>query len=289
MVWRWNIGATQRLLGFGILAVALVTALPVEAQKVTDTPAELEGVAIEEKVGAKLPTEMNFIDHRGHKVKLGDVLDPERPTLFTFVYYECPMLCTLVLNGLVDGLKQLNWRAGDQYAMVSITIDPDETTEMAAAKRQAYLEAMGDHANENAWTFLTGDEATIKALAAHVGFGYRYDQRSDEYAHPAAALVITPEGKVSRYLYGTLFQQRDLRLALVEASENKIGSAFDRVLLYCFRYDPQARGYVLYARNFMKLGGAVTIVGLGLVLGLFWRRERHEDETSFESQKEKQV
>ena len=260
----------------GLLALlSVVSVAPMCAgQVILDSMPETKGVGITEHLGATVPFDLKFTDDHGNAVTLGDYFRDGKPVVLNLVYYQCPMLCNLVLNGVSTSAKQLDWKPGEEYRMVAISINPRETYDLAAAKKASYLHELDIPGSENGWSFLVGDSTQSKALADALGWGYYYDTESKEYVHTAATFVLTPSGTISRYLYGIEYEPRDLRLALLEASEGKIGNTLDRLILFCFHYDPQARGYVLFAQNVMKLGGGVAILLLGSFLFVMWRRDR---------------
>jgi protein SCO1/2 len=234
------------------------------------TPAELEGVDIVEHLDAPLPLDLEFTDDAGRVVRLAEYFTGDKPVILTLNFYRCEMLCTLALNGLVDGMNGLEWSAGDQFRVITFSINPKETHELARAKKDAYLVPYTREGAAAGWTFHVGSEANIKTLADAVGFGFRL-QSDGQYAHAACAILCTPDGRISRYLYGLVYQPQDLRLALTEAGEGKIGSALDRFILWCHRYDPAAKGYVKSAMRVMQLGGVVTIVFMAAGLFALWR------------------
>lgn len=236
------------------------------------TPSALEAVTVEERLGETLPLDLDLVDDQGRAVKLGDYFGKGRPVILNLGYYGCPMLCGLVLNGLTKGLKNMPFQPGREYDVVSVTIDPKEDTALAKDKRESVLDELGPVKGGQGWYFHTAAEADIKKLAEATGFGYRWDEATKQWAHAAVIILISPEGKISRYLYGIEFPPGDLRLGLLEASEGKVGSTVDRILLFCFHYDSEAKGYVLFARNMMKLGGALTLVTLGTFLLVLRRR-----------------
>ncbi|MCP4686118.1 MAG: SCO family protein [bacterium] len=244
------------------------------AQAVLETQAELERIDIEEHLGEKIPPNLVFTNDNGEKVPLSDYLGKGKPLLLTLGYYECPMLCNLVFNGLSDGVRQLDWKPGEEFQMITIGIDPTETAELAHAKKTNYLNDFDTLTGESGWVFHVGAQGQIEELADAVGFKYFYDEDRDEYAHPAVAFVIAEDGTISRYLYGIEFRQQDLKLSLLEASEGKIGSSLDRLILYCFHYDPDAGGYVVMAGNVMRLGGATVLVALTVLIALLRLGER---------------
>ena len=266
-------GSRIRLLlaALTLALVALVSARPALA-KDTTVPAELQGIEIEDRQGAPLPRDIALRDQSGKAVTIGDYLDGKRPVVLVLAYYECPMLCTLVINGALDEMKKLRWTAGDEYRVVVVSFDPRDTPEGAAKKRMNYLDAYGRPVGERGFDFLVGDAAQVKALAAAAGFHYRWDEDTKQFAHAAGSFVYTPDGRLSRTLYGITYP--GLKLALLEASEGKIGTAVDRVLLFCFHYDPLARGYVLATTRLVRASGVLTLAVLALWLLRFWRRER---------------
>lgn len=234
-------------------------------------PPPLQGVDIVEHLGANVDLNLQFIGENGYPVPLRSFFSDKKPVILNLVYYTCPMLCNLVLNGQTQVLRDIPWTPGDQFDVVTISIDPADTFNIAAKKRQMYLESYGKQVH--GWHFLTDYNGNVKKLAEQVGFHYKYDEQQQQYAHAAAIMFLTPDGKVSRYLYGIHFKTRDVRLALTEASEGKLGVTIDRFLLLCFHYDAEARSYVPFARNFMKAGGVLMILFFGLILYRLWRSE----------------
>ena len=264
---------TLTLLLWSPLATAEVTSTSVAAAP------ELNDVDIEEKLGTQIPLAAEFTTSEGKKVKLGDLLLPNKPTILTLNYYECPMLCPLVLNGLAAGIKGLGFQPGFDYQILTISISPKEEVAMAAEKKQNYLASVGRPIDAHGWTFLLGDKANIDAVATAAGFHYKYEKDIDQYAHAAGIFVLTPEGKISRVLYGIEYAPRDLRLALVEAAQGKLGSAVDKLLLFCFHYDPMGRKYAVYAMNVMRLGGGITASVLAIFVWFMFRNERRKRKT----------
>jgi protein SCO1/2 len=266
-----------------VLAVGLVTGSDARAQAWREggegapnaTPPELLGVAIEEHLGQPVPTDATFRDTEGHAVRLGDYLDGKRPTLLVFAYHTCPMLCSLVLDATVRSLNEVAWTVGREFDVLSISIDPNDTPETATRKRAqvvaSYARARGSTVG---WHFLVGDEANIRKVTQAIGFAYRYDARQKQYAHPAAIYLLTPDARIGRYLYGIEYPPNDVRLGLLEASAGRSISTTERILLYCYHYDPQGKHYSLVAMNVMRLGGALTIVVMGAFLAAMWARER---------------
>lgn len=233
-------------------------------------------VSWEQRVGEELPLAARFQTHDGLWISLGELFG-ERPVILALVYYECPMLCNLVLEGLVEGLRELSFDAGDDFSVVVVSIDPDEGSALASQKRGAYLDAYERAGAEEDWTFLVGGADEIKQVADAVGFQYTYVEQIDEYAHGAGVTVLTSEGVVSRILFGASFEPKDLRLALVEAGEGKVGSAVDQFLLRCFHYDPTRGKYGFAILSVLRLGGTLTVLVLGAVVLRQFLRDRHSD------------
>lgn len=239
-----------------------------------DLPHALEDVGIDPAPGARVPLDVKLRDHEGRDVTLATYLDGSKPTVLVLAYYSCPMLCTLVLNGLNTGLKDVAWTAGNQYRVVTVSIDPRDTPDVAKGKRDSYITEYGRQVEGRGWDFLVGDEDQVRRLADAIGFRYRWDEPTQQYAHAAGAYVLTPDGRVSRQFFGLLFPAKDLRLALIEASDGIVGSAVDRLLLFCFHYSPNQGGYVLAATRLMMAGGALTLLLMGLWLRRLWRHDR---------------
>jgi len=235
-------------------------------------PPMLKGVALNQKLNAQLPLDLELKDETGHAVHLGDYFG-KKPVILTLVYYQCPMLCTYVLNGLVSSLRVLSFDVGKEFEIVTVSFDSRETASLAAAKKTHYLKEYNRPEAVNGWHFLTADQQAIDRLTRTVGFLYKYDPKQDQFAHASGIMVVTPQGRLARYFYGVEYPPRDLRLALVEASENKIGSLADQVLLFCFHYDPATGKYGAYALNLVRLGGIVTV----LCLGFFIFRSRYKE------------
>lgn len=243
-------------------------------------PKQADGAGLEEHVGAVLPLDASFQDDTGRAVQLGDYFATGRPVLLTLNYYSCPMLCTLQLNGLVAALRELEWNPGREFELVTVSINPRETTELARAKKQNYVREYERPEVASGWHFLTGAEDEITSLAQTVGFEYEYDPVTKQYAHPAVAYVLTPEGKVSRYLYGVQFDAQTIRYSLVEASEGRAGTPLDRILLFCFHYDATRGRYAPAAVNLMRAGGLFTMLVLGAWVLLLWSRESRTAHTA---------
>jgi protein SCO1/2 len=265
--WRWA----------GSLAAVLLLALaaqPAWGQQADKPVPELEGVGVTEHLGEPIPLVLPFNDSNGNRVHLGDYFDGQRPVILTLNYFKCPMLCGLMLSGLSDGLAELNWTPGTEFEVVTVSINPLEKPPLAKENKQGYVKLVGKPGVASGWHFLTGNQDEITALADAVGFEYVLDPDSGQFLHQAAIFVITPEGRISRYLYGVQYSATDLKLALSEAADGKIGNTVERVFLTCYSYDPASGGYVLQALGLMRLGGILTVVVLVIVLGGFWLRER---------------
>jgi protein SCO1 len=230
-------------------------------------------VGFDQNLGTQLPLDTRFRDSTGKTVRLGDLLR-ERPAVLVLGYYECPNLCGLVWQGLQESLQSLQLRVGRDFDVIALSIAPGEGPELAAAKRESVLKAYGAPGSSVGWYFLTGDEAQIRAVADAAGFRYVYDPEIDQYAHASGVVVMTPAGQVSRYLYGVRFPERDLRLALVESSDGRIGSPVDQLLLLCYHYDPATGRYGLLITNLLRAGGALTVAALAGFVVLSRRRDR---------------
>jgi len=235
-------------------------------------PEILREVEISQRLDAQVPRDIVFRDEQGQEKPLASFLRG-KPVILSLVYYECPMLCTLVLNGLTSALKTISMSVGDEFDIVTVSFDPEEGPALAAAKKQSYLERYRRVGAESGWHFLTGEAESINRLAEAVGFGFRYDPEIDEFAHAAAIVVLTPEGKVSRYFYGVEYPPRDLRLGIVEAASGKIGTAVDQFLLFCYRYDPNTGAYTPIVMNIIRLGGAITVIALAILIVVMRRRD----------------
>jgi protein SCO1/2 len=244
---------------------------PVQAQPVL--PPSLRDVRFDQKLDAQVPLDLEFMDETGRPIRLEGYFG-SKPIILVLAYYRCPMLCTQVLNGLVQALMDNTFDIGNQFNVVTVSFDPRETPAMAAAKKKTYVERYGRPGAAAGWHFLTGREDAIQRLTDAVGFRYTYDAPHDQFAHASGIMVLTPKGKIARYFYDINYSPRDLRLGLVEAAENKIGSPVDQILLYCFHYDPAEGKYGAVIMNFVRLGGILTILALVTFLAVMWRQER---------------
>ena len=245
-----------------ILAMCCVSTNSVTAQMLRNTPLGIKDVGIEDRSGKKLPLEATFTDSAGQPVPLGQFFDGNRPVILTFNYASCPLLCKLQLNGLVESLRQLQWTAGKEFRVVSISIDPLETSQQAAISKQNHVTAYGRADSAGGWTFLTGSPKSIAAATDAAGFRYKFLPKQREFSHTAAVIVCMPDGVISQYLYGVQFEPETVRLSLTEASAGKIGSPLDQLLLFCFRYDSATGKYAPAAWKLMRFGAITTIVVL---------------------------
>jgi protein SCO1/2 len=289
MTGPWSVGSeaqTLKAIAACALAAVLCAATPAQAQygagpqrpnAVNQKPDVLKNVGIDQKIGQQLPLDLTFKNEVGGDVRLGDFFTG-RPVVFALAYYDCPMLCTQVLNGMTGALKTLSFDAGKDFEVVVVSIDPKDNFRLAANKKASYVEHYGRPATAAGWHFLTGEESSIKPLADALGFRYAYDANIKQYAHGAAIYVATPKGLVSRYLLGIDFAPRDLRLALVEASNNVLGSVVDQVLLLCYHYDPATGKYGAAIINAVRLGFVATVTGFLAFLFVSLRRERADSQ-----------
>jgi protein SCO1/2 len=222
-------------------------------------------------MGAQIPLDLPFVDESGRDVTVRQYFG--KPVILALVYYQCPSLCNMVLNGVLRSIKQLDLTAGNDYEVIAVSFDPRETPEMAAAKKQTYLRDYKRQGAEQGWHFLTGPETSSKALADSVGFRYIYDAMTNQYAHSSAIMILTPAGRIDRYFYGIDYPARDVRLGLVEASNERIGTPTDQVLLYCFHYDPTTGKYALVVMNVLRLAGLITVAVLATFMIVMFRRD----------------
>lgn len=234
----------------------------------------LSDVGLDQKLNASVPLDLTFRDETGRNVKLADYFHGA-PVVLSLVYYQCPMLCTQVLNGMVESFLDLPYTVGKEFDVITVSFDPSETPELAAAKKEEYLRAYGHGGADKGWHFLTGDEASIKKLTAAVGFRYVYDPESRQFAHPSGIMVLTPSGTIARYFYGIEYEPKDLRFALIDAAKGKIGTPVDKLLLLCYHYDPSKGKYGLVIMNIFRAAGALTILLVGGFLVVMFRRERN--------------
>lgn len=268
-----------------ILVMGSLTAGPTAAQPAA--PPGLENVGVDEHLGRRIPLDLKFRDHTGRPVTLGQLIKGERPVLLNLVYHSCPSFCSLVLDGTLAALKQQPWSVGKDFDVITVSIDPRDTPEIAADQRKRILYRYGRATAEKGWHFLVAEKSmtdreltgaygvvpAIERLADAVGFRYQWMPRQRQYAHPGVIMLLTPDGRIARYLYGLEYPVNDVRLGLIEASEGRSVSTVERVLLYCYRYDASEQEYVVIAWRVMQIGGALTVLLLGGFLVFFWRRE----------------
>jgi len=258
---------------FFLVALGTLAGFSSVARGQTNMQPILEKVKIEHKLDSQVPLELPFRDERGEAVTLGEFFHV-KPVILVLAYYRCPMLCNQVLNGVVDGLRGISFDAGKDFQVVVVSFDTREQPALAAAKKATYVEHYGRPDSEHGWHFLTGAQPSIDRLTQAVGFPYLYDSARDQFIHDSGIMILTPEGRVSRYLYGIDYPSRDLRLALVEASARQIASPIDHVMLLCFHYDPASGKYSASVLAIVRIAGVVTIMALGTFLFRAWRRER---------------
>ena len=239
----------------------------------TALPEALKDVGIEQKLDARLPLEAEFRDEAGRTVQLSTFFHSKKPVILAPVYYRCPMLCTQILAGMESSLRAVSFDAGRDFEVVAFSFDPKDTPADAASKRDMYVKRYGRPNTANGWHFLTGDEANIRALTDALGFHYKYDPKTDQFAHASAIMIATPEGRLSKYFYGVEYAPRDVRLGLVEASQNKIGNPVDQILLFCFHYDPVTGKYGAVVMNMVRFAGAAFVLIAGTFLLFVLRRE----------------
>ncbi|HVQ36233.1 MAG TPA: SCO family protein [Pyrinomonadaceae bacterium] len=252
----------------------LYSSRPYEPRAPTGLPRALNGVGIDQKLNEQLPLDLVFRNEQGEEVKLGSYFG-KKPVVLSLVYYQCPMLCNQVLNGMVTAFKVMAFKPGEEFDVVTVSFDPRETPALAAAKKKTYVDYLPEAKRAGAasgWHFLTGDEANIKRITDAVGFRYHYDQATEQFAHASGVFVTTPQGKLARYFYGIEYAPRDLRLGLIEAADNKIGSPVDQLLLYCFHYDPATGKYGAAVMNLIRVAGVVTVIGIVGLLFMLKRR-----------------
>ena len=244
------------------------------------TPRELRDVGVDEHLDGQVPLDAVLKDENDNAVRLGDFFDGKRPTLLTFAYYSCPTLCSLILSSTAEALSKTQWTVGKEFDVVTVSIDPRETLEKTREKKRTIISQYGRPEAARGWHFLRADDATIHRLTDSVGYRYKYDEETKQYGHPASLILLKPNGRVSRYLYGLEYPPNDMKLGLLEASEGKSISTVEQVILFCYRYDKSEGKYVLIANRVMRIGGGFCALLLLGFLALLWRRERHPKPTS---------
>jgi protein SCO1 len=260
---------------FVIAAALLALASPAAVYAQTyGRPLALRNVGIDQKLNQRIPLNLTFTDEYNHQVTLSQYFKPNRPVVLSLVYYSCPMLCPLVLQAEMESLRNTGLKLGTDFEAVTVSFDPKETPQIALTRKLMYVNKYGRWGADKGWHFLTGKEPEIHALAEAVGFHYAWDPRTNQWAHASGIMVLTPDGRLSRYFYGISYPHREMRLGLVEASANKIGNPVDQLLLCCYRYDPTTGKYYFAVSNALRAGGAATVLGLGFLLFTMIRREK---------------
>jgi protein SCO1/2 len=259
-----------KLAAIALALLMLSFARPARAEAPPSIP---EGsVDIVEQLGEQVPRDLPFVDSGGRPLHFGETLEA-RPVVLALVYHRCQGLCSLLLSGLTTSIRALDWKLGREFDVVTVSIDPDETPEVAAGARAGYLQALGEPASGSSWMSLTGPSPSIDTLASSVGFRFKYIEGQRQFAHVAALFVLTPEGRVSRTLYGVTFPPRELQAALFEAAGGRVGTSFDRVILRCFQWDPASRRYKVFLATYFRISGLVLLAGVGTLLAVLWRRD----------------
>jgi len=246
-----------------------------------ELPTSLNGVGLTQNLGETIPLDIVFKNEVGELVPLSTYFGSDKPIVLNFVYHNCPMLCSVVLESLTETLKLIPWIPGTEYEVLSISFSSVETPEMAAATKSRIMLKLNKPDAEEGWHFLTGSAESIASLTEAVGFEFKWVESTQEFAHPSALIFLSDSGIITRYINGINYPSADVRQAIVEASDGKVGSALDQVLLFCYRYDPDSNSYVLHATNLMRLGGLFTLVVIGFGLLIFWRRERSRQKNPF--------
>jgi len=255
-----------------LVCLFVLVCLETGAQANAKDAAIADSAGVEEHLGEKVDVSLPVQNHFGDKISFGDPLKNGKPAIFTLNYYSCASLCSVQLNAVLQGLKDMDWVPGRQFNMLTLSIDPEETSSLAAQKRGTYLEELGKEGAS--WEFMVAKQQVISDIADQVGYRYTYDEQSKQFAHPAVIMILSPDGTISRYLYGVSYSARDLKFALIEASEGKVGTTVDKVILSCFAYDNSTGRYTASAFGLMRLAGVVTMFFLGAMVTALWRRER---------------
>ena len=244
------------------------------AQPIDAVTGLLKRAGISEHIGEPLALDTPFLDETGQEVLLSSYFDGQHPVALTFVYHDCPMLCSMVLEGLTKAMREIEWKVGDEYRALTISISPTDSPESAMRQKNRYASRLEDADVDDGWHFLSGSEANIATVTASAGFDFELDATSGEYGHAATVILVSPTGIITRYLYGISYSSFDLRAALIEASEGRVGGLADRLIMFCFQYDPAEGSYVPQAWLAMRLAGGLTFVMIAGMLVMFWRRER---------------
>jgi protein SCO1/2 len=269
---RFAVSPLRRFVALAVVLLSLVQPL-LYGQNQTSLPEAVRNVGIDQELNEQLPLDLEFRDESGQLVRLAEYFNT-KPVILSLVYHECPMLCSEVLNGLLSSLRVLKFGIGKEFDVLTVSFNPREDAALAKSAKESYLKRYKRAGAEAGWHFLTGDQTSIDKLTKAVGFRYSYDARKNLYAHAAGIIVLTPQGRLSRYFYGVEFAPKDIRLGLVEASQNKIGSLVDQVLLFCYHYDPAIGKYGFAVMTTARILGVAFVLGLGAYIGLLLRRER---------------
>jgi len=261
----------NRLVAILALVVGMLCISMDARAQIATMPPELEDVGVTEHLDGQLPLDLEFRDHTGKPTKLRDLFDGKKPVVLTFAYHTCPVVCSMIAMNLAHTMKDVSWTLGDQFTALTISIDPNETLENTAKKRASVLAEYGR--SNSGWSFLVGDQAAIKQVTDAAGFKFKYDPEQKQYAHTSLVMVVKPDGRMARYLYGFEAQSADLKLALFEASEGRSISTVEQIILYCYHYDPKGGRYVIVAQRVMQVGAAAVAIVLFSVLAFLWSRE----------------
>ena len=269
----------KRIALFTLLAV-LYSSFHVRAQMNREQPEALQGVGINEHLGDTVPLSAKFATSSGDSVTISDLLEEGKPILLNPLYYDCPMLCGLVIDGVLEVANELAWSPGKDYTIISFSVDPSEDHTLAAEYKSRYIGQLNKSDAQNGWYFLSGKKSEIEKMIDAVGFEVNEIEGTGELAHAAAIMLLSPNGVITRYLYGIQYDEFNVRSALFEAADGKIGNTLTKVLMFCYQFDPNSNSYVLEAKNIMKLGGLATLIFLGIFIGLLWLREKGKKQTS---------
>lgn len=237
----------------------------------------LEQLQIQEQLGRQIPSDLTFTNEKGEEVTLGSLFETGRPVLLNLIYFSCPSICSLILNGVADAVEQVRWNPGTEYDIITISIDPKEDYVLASEVKAGYESRMNKSGIREGWHFLTGTQENIDRVSEAVGMPFIWSEEAQEFLHGSAIMFISPDMTITRYLYGVSYREMDVRNALFDAAGGRVGSTIERIALYCFTFDPDSGSYVPYAMNIMKVGGVVILLSLGIFLGFFWLRERKKD------------
>lgn len=268
----------MRFSAHSIIALLALLALPVAGQDFLSGEGPTRALKTEQRIGERLPLDLAFKNEKGEAVLLGDYFESDRPVVISLVYYDCPMLCNMVLDGVTSAISNLKYEIGTDYQVVTISFDHRDTPEMAAQKKSIYARRYGRPGTDDGWAFLTADEETIKKITAAIGFRYAYDPERDEFAHGTLTTIATPDGTIARYFFGIEYSSLDLRLALLEASKGKVGSPVEQLLLLCYHYDPATGRYAKAAMNFVRAGGVATVLAIAGFIMFLNKRPSREGE-----------